>query len=37
MGELEQAHIILRNIVKKSENKPAKEKASELISLIQSK
>ena len=37
MGELEQAHIILRNIVKKSENKAAKEKASELISLIQSK
>ena len=37
MGELEQAHIILRNIVKKSENKAAKEKASELISLIRLK
>ena len=37
MGELEQAQIILLNLLKKSENKAAKEKASELISIIQSK
>ena len=37
MGELDQAQIILLNLLKKSENKAAKEKASELISIIQSK
>ena len=37
MGELEQAHSILTNLLKESESKTAKEKASELISIIESK
>jgi len=37
MGELEQAHLILTNLLKESESKTAKEKASELISIIESK
>ena len=37
MGELEQAHSILTNLLKESESKTAKEKASKLISIIESK
>ena len=37
MGELDQANVILQNLLKKSENENLKEKARELLTSIQSK